>query len=823
MFPLLAIGALLAAWTPSWLAVRPADPPAVVDNDDPALGPALGEAQLAPWFTTPALKSALSEFQAGRAESALTFLPPAPKEAPVKWLKALVLRAADKPGPARKLFEQLAQGRLADRALHLAALCAIDQGDGKGAERLLGQVSLRYVDADQVLLEWARQYSRSHVAGPKTAERVEEIFAPIFSGDVRTDMAPAHLIAGDAHAAAGENEKARAHYRAAWVDRPLSAAADSARARERQLGPGAPVPPLQLVKRAEILLEAHRNHEAVDQLARIPLPSLCQGDCPGDRTPAGFLQAAINALAPDALPVQHEPTAEDVAKNPVLPADPLACRARLDQGRAYRKEHDYARARAALGPVVLRCADPDVRARGLYLLAQLETMGGRPTASSLWEALARKFPQSYLADDALFNQSIALRRAGDGEGERLLLRRLLDEHIDSDLRSEAIFHLFWSLATEGKGRQGLTYLDQLAAHPDPEGAEEERARYWRARVLLLPQPDESDLSRAAAREAAREDLIWLVQERPLTYHGLLARGRLAEMDPERARQIEAEQMQQLAAALQGGKFALHAGALARDPHLLAAVELLRMGLRQEASRELTAVDRSPARNAGVEGQEPLALIAELYARAGDFRNAHALMRVDLRALLRRPASPLALRAAALAFPLAFREQIARASQSSAIPPDLLQALMREESALDPRALSATGALGLTQVMPATARMIARKLKLRGYQTARLYDPETNIRIGGAYLGELYARFQHPALAFASYNAGPSTVAGWVKARGSLPLDQFVEEIPIDETRGYVKRCLRSFAAYQFLYGNGRGMPLMGQKLAVRGVTGRPAP
>src|SRR5712692_7241802 len=388
MFPLLAIGALLAAWTPSWLAVRPADPPAVVDNDDPALGPAFGEAQLAPWFTTPALKSALSEFQAGRAESALTFLPPAPKEAPVKWLKALVLRAAYMPGPARKLFEQLAQGRLADRALHLAALCAIDQGDGKGAERLLGQVSQRYVDADQVLLEWARQYSRSHVAGPKTAARVEEIFAPIFSGDVRTDMAPAHLIAGDAHAAAGEKEKARAHYRAAWVDRPLSAAADSARVRERQLGPGPPVPPLQLVKRAEILLEAHRNHEAVDQLARIPLPSLCQGACPGDRTPAGFLQAAINALAPDALPVQHEPTAEDVAKNPVLPADPLACRARLDQGRAYRKEHDYGRARAALGPVVLRCADPDVRARGLYLLAQLETMGGRPTASSLWEALA---------------------------------------------------------------------------------------------------------------------------------------------------------------------------------------------------------------------------------------------------------------------------------------------------------------------------------------------------------------------------------------------------------------------------------------------------
>jgi soluble lytic murein transglycosylase len=809
MFPYLAIGVLLAGWTPAWMAVRPLETPPVVE-EDPALGPAIGDAQLATYFTTPAQRSALSELQAGRPESALTFLPAAPKDAPTRWLKALALRASDEPRLARKLFEQLAVGPLADRALHLAALCAIDQGDGPGAERLLGQVSLRYVDADQVLLEWARQYSKSHVAGPKTAERIEEILKPILSNAVRADGAPAHLIAGDAQAAAGEKEKARAHYRAAWVDRPLSAAAESARGRERLLGPGTPVPPEKLVRRAELLLDAHRNREAVDQLSRIPLPSLCLGGCPGDRTPAGFLRAAINALAPDALPAQHLPTPEDVAKNPIVPADPLACRAKLDQGRAYRKDHEYAKARAALGPVVLRCADPDVRARGLYLLAQLESIAGRPTAGSLWEALARKFPQSYLADDALFNQAVALRRAGDTEGERALLRRVIDEYLDSDLRSEAIFRLFYSLYAEGKGRQGLTYVDQLAAHPDPEGAEEERARYWRARALLDAQPDESELGRAAAREAAREDLIWLVEERPLTYHGLLARGRLAELDPERARQIEAAQTLVLE---RGAKSPLHAGALARDPHLLAAVELLRMGLKIEASRELSAVERATARNAGEQGQEALALLAELFARAGDFRSAHALVRTDLRSLLRRPASALALRAAGLAFPLAFREQIARVSQSSSIPADLLQALMREESALDPHALSSTGALGLTQVMPATARMVARRLKIRGYQTARLLDPETNIRIGGAYLGELYARFHHPALALASYNAGPGTVAGWVKARGSLPLDAFVEEIPIEETRGYVKRCLRSFAAYQLIYGNGRGVAPLGQKLA----------
>ena len=786
------------------------------DEDSVALGPAFDETRLAPFFTTPALKSALSELQAGRGANALRFLPAKPVkpgDAPTRWLKALALRAADQPRPARLLFEELAAagGPLADRALHLAGLCAVDEGNGAAAERLLGQVSSRYVDADQAMLERARQLTKAHVAGPATARRVEEILQPIFAGAVRADLGAAHLVAGDAQLAAGEKEKARAHYRAAWVEHPLSLAAESARERERQLGPGAPVPPLLLLKRAEALLDAHRNHDALDQLARIPAPSLCVGGCPGDRTPAGFLKAALAAVG--AFPEQHQPTPEDVLRSPTQPADALACRVKLDQGRAYRKEHEYGKARTVLSPVILRCADPDVRTRALYLLAQLQMMGGHAEAGPLWEALARKYPESSLADDALFNQALTERRAGNRERERALLRDLVDNHLDSDLRSEALFRLFWSYWTDGKPTQGLALLDQLAAHPDPEGAEEERARYWRARVLLEPLPGQSDLAKAASREAARGDLIWLVRERPLTYHGLLASGRLHELDPEEFQRIQAEEDKRLASE-QHARTALHAGPLARDPHLLAAVELIRLGLKQEASRELTAVDRAPARTAqgGEAGQEPLTLLAELYGRAGDFRNAHALVRTDLRGLLRRPGSALSLRAASLAYPLAFRDSIARVSKQSSIPPDLLQALMREESALDPRALSATGALGLTQVMPATARMLARKLKLKGYQTASLFDPETNIRIGGAYLGELYARFQHPALALASYNAGPGAVSGWMKARGTLQLDAWVEEIPLDETRGYVKRCLRSFAAYQYLYSSGR-MPALGQTLA----------
>ena len=801
----------LAALTALCVVWVPARAEQAVDVEPVDTGPWIGDAQLAPYFTTPSLKSALSELQAGRAANALRYLPSRPSEIPARWLRALALKGADQPGPARALFQQIAQrgGPLGERALYMAALCAVDQGDAKAAEKLLAQVSPRYVDADQALLERARQLMKLLTPGRRTAARVEEILEPVFEGQMRADVAAAHLIAGDAQFAARSRDKARAHWRAAWVEHPNSPAAEVARDRERQLGPGPSIAPLLLVRRAEILLDAHRNREALDQLSRIPVPSLCSGGCPGDRSPGGVLKAALSALG--ALPEQHQPTPDDVAKTPVEPADPLTCRLKLDQGRAWRKEREYTRARTALAPVVLRCAEPDVRARALYVLAQLETLSGKPTAGPLWEALARKYPRSSLADDALFNQAVAARRAGDAEKERALLKDLVDRYPQSDLRADTLFRLFWSHWADGKGRQGLAWLDQLAADPDSDGYEEERARYWRARALLEQQASESEAARAAAREAARTDLSWLVEGRPLTYYGLLARGRLAELDADRSRDIEQAQDRMLRTP---APHALRPGMLAADPHLLAAVELLRLGLNAEAAREVSAVDRSPARTAGEAGHEPLTLIAELFARAGDLRSAHAVVRTELRGLLRHPANALALRAAALAYPLAFREQIARVSEGAAIPPDLLQALMREESALDPRALSPSGALGLTQVMPATARGVARKLKLHGYQTSRLLEPETNIRIGGTYLGELYARFQHPALALASYNAGPGAVSGWLKARGTLPLDAFVEEIPLDETRGYVKRCLRSFAAYQFLYSNGH-MPALGQTLAAR--------
>src|SRR5258708_9118621 len=205
---LAALLALCAAWAPGpWGYVRAEQPQdEEPDVDAVELGPALGESQLAPYFQTPALKSALSELQAGRPESALAYLPARPT-GPARWLKALALKAAEQPRPARALFEELAVagGPLADRALYLAALCAVDQGDGAAAERLLGQVSRSYVQADQALLPRARQTMKLRVAGPAAAESGEEGLPPHFPGGGRRGGASAPRLAGGPQPGGGGN------------------------------------------------------------------------------------------------------------------------------------------------------------------------------------------------------------------------------------------------------------------------------------------------------------------------------------------------------------------------------------------------------------------------------------------------------------------------------------------------------------------------------------------------------------------------------------------------------------------------------------------
>lgn len=135
---------------------------------------------------------------------------------------------------------------------------------------------------------------------------------------------------------------------------------------------------------------------------------------------------------------------------------------------------------------------------------------------------------------------------------------------------------------------------------------------------------------------------------------------------------------------------------------------------------------------------------------------------------------------------------------------LVLAVIRQESAFDPRAVSRMGARGMMQLMPRTARRVARATG-QPYSRARLLDdPRYNVRLGTAYLDTMMSKYDEaPALALAAYNAGPARVNRWIRQfgdprTGDVDLVDWIEAIPFEETRNYVQRVLESETVYRQL-------------------------
>lgn len=279
---------------------------------------------------------------------------------------------------------------------------------------------------------------------------------------------------------------------------------------------------------------------------------------------------------------------------------------------------------------------------------------------------------------------------------------------------------------------------------------------------------------------------------------MLARSRLARVAPVRLAQA-VPPPEPGAEVPPDEVWPLPPGVLRKDPRFAAGVELLRLG-HPGAAKELLAVDSRGLPEA------PARLLYQTMLRAGRKQAARQVARVSLRQDVQGPLNAASRPVWEATWPLTYRKLIQRYSRVSRVDPDLMQGLIREESRFRPRARSATGALGLAQLMPDTARTVARQLKLPEVGEAGLLQPAQNVRLGAAYLGQLLQRFDgNVAYAVAAYNAGPAAVDRWRQALPEAELDEWVEHITFDETREYVKHVLGSYGAYKLLY---TGEPLM---------------
>lgn len=152
------------------------------------------------------------------------------------------------------------------------------------------------------------------------------------------------------------------------------------------------------------------------------------------------------------------------------------------------------------------------------------------------------------------------------------------------------------------------------------------------------------------------------------------------------------------------------------------------------------------------------------------------------------------------FPLAYSETFMREAKRHKLEPAWLFAVSRQESAFTRDAYSSSGAIGLMQLMPATANYIAKKVSFPLGSTAELLQVDTNVRLGAAYLQYLSNKMgNNPVLITASYNAGPGRSGSWLPNK-SVPAIQWIETIPVTETREYVKNVLTYIGIYRELLG-----------------------
>jgi soluble lytic murein transglycosylase len=197
-----------------------------------------------------------------------------------------------------------------------------------------------------------------------------------------------------------------------------------------------------------------------------------------------------------------------------------------------------------------------------------------------------------------------------------------------------------------------------------------------------------------------------------------------------------------------------------------------------------------------------ATIAWVYNQKGELRRAISLMRRTYPQFLTAGAHELPAELLQVIFPLVYWDTIRKQSAAHDLDPYLVAALIGQESTFEPGVRSVANAWGLMQLVPSTGRRLARSIGIRNFTTAKLTDPEINIRLGTLYFSQLVSRFGGTYYALASYNAGDSRVVRWKSERPGLDEDEFIDDIPFPETQNYVKRVLGTAEDYRRLYSDG---------------------
>jgi soluble lytic murein transglycosylase len=435
----------------------------------------------------------------------------------------------------------------------------------------------------------------------------------------------------------------------------------------------------------------------------------------------------------------------------------------------YNARRDYAGAAALLLDVATKLTGEKASFAMFHGARSLSRIDRDDDAIANYRLLVATYPHSSWAPEAQFRSGWLEINRGHFREALPALRETLARYPKSAFADDAAWYLAFAHYLLGEAPEALkaiaTYAEVVRPSND-DGAM--RARYWRARILAL----------AGQHDQAKTLLRECVAHAPYNFYGLLARARLRELGEKPAWPKLSPRPREPAPL--------------RDPAVLRALDLDRVGLQSEAGFELERSEESILKR---NGKRAIPFLLATYPRLLAFHRGYKLAEATGENALGDSAR-LYWEAS---YARAFADSTKAYNASLGSPELFVYAIMRKESGYLPFAVSASDARGLLQLIPTTAAEVAKKLDLEFYPD-QLFDPDTNVHLGVAYLGSLLRRFAgQEALAAGAYNAGAHAMMRWCDQWPGRPLDEFVELITYDQAREYIKRVLANYAHYRHLY------------------------
>ncbi len=575
------------------------------------------------------------------------------------------------------------------------------------------------------------------------------VLEELLAQEAKTLYAPeAYLLLGQAYEGLGLHDKVVEAYRSVYVHFPTSLEAERAAARMEALLPQG--------QRFLMWLTVRERLQRADQLAEA-------GDC--ERAIQEVHQIAADALSGD-----------------------LGLWATRRLAFCAFKLRRYRDTIAALEKVRPSLIADERAPETLYILGSAYQRDGRSgEAERTFRLLVAREPQTLWNAKALVALGSLYEARQEMERAVEAYRELTARYPTADRTDEFAWRIGWLRYVQG-WFSGAARDFAAAAERYPHSMFAGNALYWQAKAL--EKSGNSSQATGLYEQVAREY--------PYTYYGIRAQEVLRTKPSVRS----ASPNQTLSAsALATSEGAWHQ--LDAEPALSSAAlfhrvrvdELLALGFVEDAREEVSQLAK--CLGAGFAEQ---VFLARSYMKAAMSLQAIRILSDVLSAVAPSARLNLPLDFWTMLFPQLYWTEVQEAAKQTQLDPLFLLGVIRQESAFNARAVSRSDARGLMQLLPSTGREVFQRLGMDAFRAELLFDPSLNVRIGAHYLGRLAeAHRGNLILALAAYNAGPARVKRWLQEMSTADWDEFIERLPLEETRGYVKSVLRNYGLYQRLY------------------------